>query len=203
MMTLDRGPRGAVLALGIAVLLAAGSGEARAAVTFEIDRTTLNDVLAELTLDQVAVPITSTRSLVVRLRDMKVTGFDPTAGEHGQILTAVRLEVPEIGLDISTSPRLSLNVIEQEDGTVLEMRFEEVALQIPLAGAVNVAPLLPPLRYPTDNVWLLTGTRGDVPVSSKLKNVVMGRSAIRLVFDVQVLPPAEGANATQGIVLDP
>lgn len=203
MKTMDNARRRVLVALALATLLGAGDGGALAAVTFEVDRTTLNDVLAELTLDQVAVPITSTRSLVVRLREMKVTGFDPTAGEHGQILTSVRLDVPEIGLNILTSPRLSLNVLEQDSGTLLELRFEKVELKVPLAGAVNVAPLLPPLRYPTDNVWLLTGTRGDVPVNSKLQKVVMGRNAIRFVFDVTVLPPAAGAGATQGIVLDP
>jgi hypothetical protein len=41
-----------------------------------------------------------------------------------------------------------------------------------------------------------------VPVSSKLQKVVMGRNAIRFVFDVEVLAP-EGAGAEQGILLDP
>jgi hypothetical protein len=200
MITTASTRRALTLALTLAALLAAGWGGAQAAVTFEVDRETLNEVLAELTLDQVAVPLTASRSLLVRLRDMKVTGFDPTAGAHGQILTSVRLEAPDIGLNISTSPRLSLNVIEQATGTLLEMRFEKVTLDLPLAGSVNVAPLLPPLRYPTDNVWILAGTRGDVPVTSRLDRVVMGRNAIRFVFEVEVVveqqEPAPGIRLT-------
>jgi hypothetical protein len=195
------GRRWPALVLALATLLAAAGG-VRAAVTFEVDRETLNDVLGELTLDQVAVPLTASRSLLVRLKELEVTGFDPTAGEHGQILTSVRLEVPDLGVNINTSPRISLNVIEQATGTLLELRFEKVELDLPLAGSINVARLLPPLRYPTDNVWLLAGTRGDVPVSSRLEKVVMGRNAIRFVFGIEVVPP-ESPAAASGIALDP
>jgi len=188
--TASAAARPLVIALAALVLLVLGATGVRAAVSFEVDRSTLNEVLAELTLDEVVVPIAG-RSLAVRLEDLEVTGLDPTAGEHGQILTSVKLLIPDLGLNIPTTPRISLNVKEHKEGSLLELRFEEVKFSIPLAGTVNVAPLLPPLRYPTDSVWLLTGTRGDVPITSKLQRVEMGTTAIRFVFDVKVQQPGE------------
>jgi hypothetical protein len=181
--------RPALLALAVLGMLAGGGGAAGGTVSFEVDRETLNDVLGELTLDEVVVPIAGSRSLTVRLEDLRVTGLDPTAGEHGQILTSVRLLVPDLEMTIPTKPKVSLNVLQEEVGSLLELRFEEVKLSLPLAGTVNVARLLPPLRYPMDNVWLLAGTRGDVPVSSRLSKVEMGRTAVRFVFDVEVQSP--------------
>jgi hypothetical protein len=172
-------------------LLAAGAGAARADVAFEVDRQTLNDVLAEVTLDQVTVPITPQKFLTVKLEELVVTGFDPTAGEHGQgfILTSVRLLVPDLGMNIPVEPRISLNVIEQPEGSLLELRFEEVALNVPIAGPIDIASLLPPMRYPTDNMWLLAGARGDVPIASRLKKVRMGQESLRFIFKVEVQPP--------------
>jgi hypothetical protein len=139
----------------------------------------------------VPVPITPQKVLTVRLEDLVVTGFDPGAGENGQgfILTSVRLHLPDLGMNIPVEPRISLNVIEQSDESLLELRFETVEFNVPLAGAVNIASLLPPMRYPTDNMWLLAGARGDVPIASRLKKVEMGRESLRFVFDVDVQPP--------------
>jgi hypothetical protein len=83
-----------------------------------------------------------------------------------------------------------LNVARKENTTMLELRFEELILPLPLLGSINVAGLVRPITYNTDAIWLLDGARGDVPVSSSLKEVVMGRDAIRFLFDIEVLPLA-------------
>ena len=75
---------------------------------------------------------------------------------------------------------------------MLELRFEEVPLKLPFAGAINLAPLIPPLRYPTESVWLLAGARGDVPITTRLSAIRMGRQALRFIFDVDVAPPVGG-----------
>jgi hypothetical protein len=177
------------IGLAFVALFWAAAGPTRAEIAFEVDKQTLNDVLAEVTLDRVAVPITPKTVVTVMLEDLVVTGFDPTVGEHGNILTSVRLRVPEIGVNIPVKPRISLNVYEQSEGVMLELRFEEVRFGVPLVGEVDAAPLLPPMRYPTDNVFMLAGARGDVPIETRLKSVRMGREALRFVFEVEVLPP--------------
>ena len=101
----------------------------------------------------------------------------------------MRLKVPEVGIDMRVRPRISLRVNEIDGESSLELRFERVAFPLPLVGTINVARLLPPLRYPTDSIWFLAGARGNVPVASRLKNVEMGRQAIRFVFEVEVQPP--------------
>jgi hypothetical protein len=53
-----------------------------------------------------------------------------------------------------------------------------------------IADGVPPIRYNTDATWLLDGARGDVPVNSTLEEIVMGRDAIRILFDIEVLPVA-------------
>jgi len=178
----------------IAALWLVGAGAARAEVAFEVDKTTLNQILSKVALDQVAVPISPQRTITVRLEDLLVTGFDPAAGEGGQgyILTSKMLRVPDLGVNLRVEPRISLNVVEQDGEALLELRFEQVPLKVPFAGAINLAPLIPPLRYPTDNVWLLAGARGDVPIVSRLSKIRMGREALRFVFEVEVQPPLGG-----------
>jgi hypothetical protein len=188
-MTARRG--GIRAGLAAAALLALSAAPSRADVAFVVDRSTLNDVLASSTLNEVEVPVAPGRSVTVRLEDLKVTGLDPTAGEDGRgyILSSMRLEVPEVGIDMTVRPRISLRVAEIEGQSLLELRFEQVAFPLPLVGTVNVARLLPPLHYPTETVLYLAGARGNVPVTSRLKDVEMGRQAIRFVFEVEVQAP--------------
>jgi hypothetical protein len=179
------------LATGAAVLLLVAAGTARADVAIEVDRETMNRILAEISLDQVAVPISPQRTITARLEDLEVTGFDPAAGEGGQgyILTSMMLRVPELGINLRVEPRISLNVVGEEGDALLELRFEQVPLKVPFAGSINLAPFIPPLRYPTESVWLLAGARGDVPITSRLSDIRMGRQALRFVFEVDVQPP--------------
>jgi len=140
------------------------------------------------------VPISTQRTITVRLEDLVVTGLDPAAGEKGQgyILTSMTLRSPDLGLSLRVEPRISLDVVERNGESMLELRFEEVPLKLPFAGAINLAPLIPPLRYPTDSVWLLAGARGDVPITSRLTAIRMGRQALRFVFEIEVAPPVGG-----------
>jgi hypothetical protein len=189
MTTRTRKMIGIWIAIGALWLL--GAGAARAEVAFEVDTETLNRILAEVSLDQVAVPISTQRTITVRLEDLLVTGLDPAAGEDGQgyILTSMTARVPELGLSLRVEPRISLNVVDRNGDAALELRFEQMPLKVPFAGAVNLAPLIPPLRYPTDSVWLLAGARGDVPITTRLSSIRMGRRALRFVFDVEVQSP--------------
>ena len=128
-------------------------------------------------------------SLTVLLEDLEVTGLDPSAGDKGQghILTSLNVRVPELGFEVGVDPKVSLNVAKRENTSMLELRFEELVLPLPLLGSINVAGLVRPIRYNTDATWLLDGARGDVPVNSTLKEIVMGRDAIRFLFDIEVL----------------
>ena len=58
----------------------------------------------------------------------------------------------------------------------------------PLVGRLNFARLAKPLRFPADNEFLIEGADGNVPVTSKLKGIEMGRDTIRFEFDVAVPP---------------
>ena len=64
-------------------------------------------------------------------------------------------------------------------------------MTLPLAGPINIAGLLPPLRFPADHLWLVAGARGDVFVRSRLSRIAMGSRAIRLEFEIDVLPRKE------------
>jgi hypothetical protein len=70
---------------------------------------------------------------------------------------------------------------------VLELRFEEVEISLPLLGVINIARFLPPLRFPVDNVWLVAGVEGDVEVRSRLSTIEMGRKVVRLGFDLDTV----------------
>ena len=61
-------------------------------------------------------------------------------------------------------------------------------MPLPL-GSVNIARFLPPMRYPADNIFLLSGSHGNVPVRSRLDRVKLGRQVMRLEFAIEVLEP--------------
>ena len=129
-----------------------------AGVTVGFDIATLNEVLPALSASEIAVPLSGNRTLGIRLVDMQVTGLDPTGGGKGgtgHILTAMRVQVPSLGIDLPVEPHLSLHVAEGAQGSVLEMRFEQVSIALPLAGSIDVSPFLPPLRFPAENLCAL------------------------------------------------
>jgi hypothetical protein len=171
-------------------LVLAASFPASAAVTVGFDVATLNEVLPALSAQEIVVPITDSRSVNVRLDDMRVTGLEPGAGEDGsgRILTSVRVRVPRLGIDLPLQPRLSLHVVEQDGLSVLELRFETVEVPV-VVGSLDVAPFLPPVRFPAESLWLVAGVEGDVRVHSHLTRIEMSREVVRFEFDLETVEP--------------
>jgi hypothetical protein len=169
----------------LAACWAAIAAPALAGVSVSFDRQTLNDLLPALTVNAIVVPLTDEQSIEVFLEDLEVTGFDPTAGVSGQILTSMRLRVPQLGLDVVVESRLSLRVREQAQSSELEMRFERAELPLPLVGRIDVAGFLPPLRFPARNLFHIAGAQGEVQIVSKLSGIEMGQKVLRLTFDLE------------------
>jgi len=169
--------------------LALWAAPAGAGVTVDIDGATLNRILAAISVQEVEVPISAQSSVSVQLHDLKVLGFDPApAGEGtGAILTSVRVVAPELGLEVPLEPRIAVNVVREGEASLLEFRFEDLGLKIPFVGQINLAKMVPPMRYPADNVFVIDGAQGDVPLTSRLTSIKMGKDTIRFELDLQVI----------------
>ena len=61
-------------------------------------------------------------------------------------------------------------------------------LRLPLMRPVNVGGMLPPLRFPTDNIFVLSGAQKDVRIASHIKEVRIQENGIRFYFGVEVQP---------------
>ena len=160
----------------------------QAGVTVGFDAETLNELLPAMTLEEVDVPLAGGRSLRVYIEDLKVLGFAPKSADGGsdRILTSVTLRVPALGLTVPVEPEMSLVVVRDAGVSMLELRFDEVRIPLPL-GSVNAAPFLDPLRFPADEVFLIEGNRGDVAVRSRLSTIEMGVEVVRFEFDLQLV----------------
>lgn len=159
---------------------------AGANLTFDV--ATLNRLLPALSASRVEVAITAQRSLTVELHEMQVVGLEPAAGGGlGRIATRVRVKVPALGLDVPLQPKLLLAIVEREGRGELELRFDEVPISIPLAGKVELASLLPPMRFPATNLWAVEGAAGDVAVRSRVTGVTMLGDELRFDFDLQTI----------------
>lgn len=179
--------RPAVL-LPCCLLLVASTASAGVTVGFDIP--TLNELLPAMTLDEVTVPLADDRSLTVRLEDLRVIGLDPDAGAEGRghIVTSVRLVVSDLGLTVPLEPELSLRILEAGAETILELRFEEARIRLPF-GAIDIAALLPPLRFPADDVWRVEVEPAPVHVRGRLTGIDMGVKVLRFEFDLEVVSP--------------
>lgn len=181
------------LALALAsVALAAAPALARVDVT--LDAASLNEMLATMAPDHVDVGLSAGRSLTIQLQDLKVTGFDPTAGPNGGLTTSLRLIVPDLGIDVPVTPHLTLDVREAASGQKsCFLRFDKVVLNLPVSGPVDVAALLPPLPMLSDAAWVVNSARGRVRVKPQLVDAKTGAKSIRLGFelDVEPAPPAK------------
>lgn len=180
------------LALALVVLGGLPSPlRAAASVSFDIEM--LNRLLPALAPKQVDVPLAVGRSMTVQLEDLKVTGFDPAAGRGsiGYILTSVRVRAPQLGLIAPLSPRMSLQVAQVGADKFLELRFEELQLELPLGATVDLASFLAPLRFTAENISKVAGAEGDVRIHTRITDVKMGTQALRLEVDFSVLPQAE------------
>jgi hypothetical protein len=177
----------ACVGLALAIILGA---PCRADVVITIDAETLNEVLPEVSRQEVIVPVSVDQSLTVRLSDLRITGFDPTAGDGqpGSLLASLNLEVSELGTRLPVQPRISLHVLTGQGPSELELRFEQLMLPLPLMKPINVAGMLPPLRFPADNLFVINGAQGDVMVQSQLERIRIEQNGIRFDFSVAVVP---------------
>jgi hypothetical protein len=161
-------------------------------VLITFDAETLNDLIASVAVSRIEVPIPGGQKVEVKLEKLEVIGFRPAESEgHGDyILTSLKLNVPQFGLRISVKPRLSLQVVENARDSVLELRFEEVELPLPFAR-IDLAPLLPPIRYPAGSTFLLAGADGDVEVLSRVAKVSMTQEILQFEISLDVVEPVE------------
>ena len=179
------------------VMLAAGAVHAGVEVTFDV--ATINDLIASAAVQRIEVPVAGQRTVEVHLEELRVLGFRPPgdAPHQGFIQTSLKLRVPQLGVAVSVEPRLSLHVLEREGETVLELRFDRVELPLPFAR-INLAGLLPPIRYPADSAFLLAGAAGDVEVRSRVAGVTVTGDLLRFRIAVEVVPPGSAVPSTAG-----
>jgi hypothetical protein len=180
--------RRAALALALAALV---SAPALARIDITLDAESLNGLLKSMAPDHVDVGLTAGKSLTIRMQDLEVTGFDPTAGPNGGLSTSLRLIVPELGIDIGVTPHLTLEITVAAGGKRSSfLRFDKVMLNLPLTGAVDVAALLPPVALMPDTGWVVNSARGRVRVKPNLVDAKTGTKNIRLGFTLDVEPAA-------------
>jgi hypothetical protein len=177
-------------ALVATVVLAALPALARVEVTLDAD--SLNDMLASMAPDHVQVALGAGRGVTIQMLDLKVTGFDPTAGPNGGLMTSLRLVVPELGIDVPVAPHLTLDMTDGAGGKkACVLRFDRVVLNLPLTGSIDVAALLPTLPVMPETAWTVNSARGKVRVTPSLVDAKTGTKNIRLGFDLAVAPAAE------------
>jgi len=178
--------------IGFAVLLLAALVPVDAAgVSVSFDADTLNMMMRAASTQDVEIPISADRTLLVQLRDVRLVQLDPAAEGHGRgyLRTAVELSIPEFDLNLSLKPTVVLDVVKGERFNELEMRFAELKIPIPILGDFDIAPFLHPLRYPAEDVWYLAGARGIVHLRSNLVGITMGKRAIRFDFELELTEP--------------
>jgi hypothetical protein len=175
-------------ALLLLATIASGS-PALARIDVTLDADSLNGLLASMAPDHVDVALAAGRSLTIRMQDLKVTAFEPTAGPNGGVATSLRLVVPDLGLDVPVAPHLLLDVADGGGSRKTPvLRFDKVVLNLPLTGAVDVASLLPPLALTPDSGWVVASARGNVRVRPQLIDAKTGAKNIRLGFELTVEP---------------
>lgn len=179
--------RRAALLVPLAALLALpASGK----IDVTVDAESLNGMLQSMAPNTVDVNLAAGRKLTLHLEDLKITGFDPTAGPNGGLTASLRLVVPDLGLDVPVTPHLRLDISESGGNGRKEsfLRFDKVVLNLPLTGPVDVASLLPPLTLLPDAAWMVDSARGKVRVRPVLIDGKAGTKNIRLTFDLRLDP---------------
>jgi hypothetical protein len=172
----------------IAPLLAVVSTSlASAAVKIELDRDSLSQMVAALAPTEVRVPIAGGATLRLELHDVRVTGLEPaTAQKPGDGLRiAARVTAPDVGFESSVTPRLTVGLAAAGGESVIELKFEDLALSIPLMGRIDLGRLVAPMRYPAQNAFALPSGDRDVPMVSRLSKIAMTKDALRIEGDVR------------------
>ena len=177
-----------VFVLLVALLVPAAS----AGVSVSFDADTLDMMLGAASKQDIELPISENRTLLVQLREVKLVGLEPAAdGKRGRgfLKTKVDIAIPEFGIELSLRPTVVLDVVKGERFNELEMRFHELAVPIPILGDFDISPFLHPLRYPAEDLWYLAGARGIVHLRSHLVDITMGQRAIRFDFELELTTP--------------
>jgi hypothetical protein len=179
-------PRRTAIVLALAALI---FEPALARIDVTLDTESLNGLFESMAPDHVQVGLTEGRSLTIRMEDLRVKAFDPTAGPHGGVTASLRLLVPELGIDVPVEPHLILDITDSAGGRKASyLRFDKVVLNLPLTGPVDVASLLPPLALMPDAGWIVNSARGRVRVRPQLVDAVTGTKNIRLGFTLAIEP---------------
>jgi len=175
-----------VFALFAALVTSAAPASAHVDVSF--DRTTMQDLLTALAPDTVIATLAG-REVEVRLSDLKVTAFRPSASERepGYVETSMRVRVPSLGISTAVRPHVHLDVVDLENGRGCRISFRNVDLKLPLLGAVDLGPLLPTIDLPAEHFAGLETTAGEARVRTTLAEVTVGARMLRLRFDVGVM----------------
>lgn len=184
---LGRGPAILVLA---AVALAAAPAEARVDVTVDAD--TLNMFLAQAGPSELRAR-TPLGPVGMIVSDMRVTGFDPAAGNPGAgwILASFRLRVPQVGVDTIVEPRLSLEVADRGGSKQCVLKFHQAAVELQGLGRLDLAALLPQVQLTPGIAWAIDTAAGPKEVRPRLVDARVGVKNIRLSFDVDIGVPSE------------
>ena len=165
---------------------------AAAKIDVTLDAESLNGLLTSMAPDHVDVNLAGGRSVTLYMKDLKVTGFDPAAGPNGGLSTSLRLQVPELGLDVPVQPHLTLELNDSGTGRRSPfLRFDKVVLNLSVAGSIDVASLLPPLSLVPDTSWIVNSARGKVRVKPRLVDAKTGVKNIRMSYELDV-EAAEG-----------
>jgi hypothetical protein len=175
--------------LSTALALACGwSSPAPARVEVTLDAPTLTAFLETVTPPTVILPLPSGKEIAMELRGLRVNGFDPAGGKNGKglVLTSLRLAIPALGIELPLEPKLALDVVTEDGIKNCVLRFEKLSIPLPLTGTLDVSPLLPTFRVPTDAEWVIPMRQGDVGVKSRLVETRMGSEAIRFAFDLDM-----------------
>ena len=103
-----------------------------AGIVVTIDGPTLQEMLSAVVTSEHDIELTGGNTLRVRLDDLRVLGFEPSAeGRPGRILATVAVSAPDLGMNMKLRPRIALDVVDTERGNMLDIKLE--GLEIPVA----------------------------------------------------------------------
>ena len=114
-----------LLVLG-GVLLAPVAG---AGVSVSFDADTLNMMLGATSTQDIEVPISNERSVLVQLREVRLVKLDPVGDDdhgRGYLRTAVEIAIPELNIELSLRPTVVLDVVKGSQFNEFELRFVDL-----------------------------------------------------------------------------
>jgi hypothetical protein len=172
-------------ALMLAASLFASLAATRAAVSVSFDAETLNALLPALAPEEVAVSLGG-NPVRLRLTGLKVTGFEPAAagGATGRILTSLRIQSSQLKIDLPAEPKLWLDVATDSGKPEIVLHFEHLVLPM-LGASIDVAGLIPPMRFPVGGAFAVEAARGPVQLEGRVTAVNVGARYVRIDFDLR------------------